>query len=218
MNLLTETYEGTKRDMTRNLRVAVRDRDGNVDTIISPVANPWMTGDMMRLLNALDSTAVTNVRNVSVPQCAYSTVIQVRSWLPDDIGGVAWVAFDNPGQSPRVPVFAGTTDLPESYKIDGQLRYDENAAVWPIRRANKLATIKWGQTREEIEEARTHFIDKGFAEMPYVEQRYNEILKSEGADAARKFLTGYTADFAGAAAQRYRELGNAFWARFARGF
>ncbi len=54
--------------------------------------------------------------------------------------------------------------------------------------------------------------------MPYVEQRYNEILKSEGADAARKFLTGYTADFAGAAAQRYRELGNAFWARFARGF
>ncbi len=143
---------------------------------------------------------------------------QVRSWLPDDIGGVAWVAFDNPGQSPRVPVFAGTTDLPESYKIDGQLRYDENAAVWPIRRANKLATIKWGQTREEIEEARTHFIDKGFAEMPYVEQRYNEILKSEGADAARKFLTGYTADFAGAAAQRYRELGNAFWARFARGF
>lgn len=218
MNLLTETYEGTERDMTRNLRVAVRDRDGNTDTIISPVANPWMTGDMMRLLNALDSTAVTNVRNVSVPQCAYSTVIQVRSWLPDDIGGVAWVAFDNPGQSPRVPVFAGTTDLPESYKIDGQLRYDENAAVWPIRRANKLATIKWGQTRKEIEEARTHFIDKGFAEMPYVEQRYNEILKSDGAEAARKFLTGYTADFAGAAAQRYRELGNAFWARFARGF
>lgn len=218
MALLTETYEGTERDMTRNLRVVNRSRDGKTDTVVSPVANPWMTRDMMNLLNALDSTAVTNVRNVAVPQCAYSTVIQVRSWLPDEVGGVAWVAFDNPAQSPRIPVFAGNTDLPESYKIDGQLRFDENAAVWPFRRANKLATVKWGQTRSEIEDAREHFVDKGFAELPYVEARYQQILNEKGEKAAREFLNGYTADFAGAAAQRYTELGNNFWARFARGF
>ena len=218
MELLTETYEGTDFDMTRNLKVTRKNRDGSIDTITSPVANPWMGRDMMNLLNALDSTAVTNVRNVSVPQCAYSTVIQVRDWLPDAVGGVAWVAFDNPGQSPRVPVFAGTTDLPDSYQVDGQLRFDENAAVWPIRRANKLATVRWGDTRKDFEQARRHFVEKGFNELPYVEQRYAAILAEEGEEAAREFLTGYTSDFAGAAAQRWTELGNRVWSKFGRGF
>lgn len=218
MDLLTETYEGTEYDMTRNLKIAKKNRDGSVDTIVSPVANPWMGRDMMNLLNALDSTAVTNVRNVSVPQCAYSTVIQVRDWLPDAVGGVAWVGLDNPGQSPRVPVFAGVSDLPDSYKVDGQLRFDENAAVWPIRRANKLATVKYGDTRKEMERARRHFVDKGFSELPYVEQRYAAILAEQGEKAAREFLTGYTADFAGAAASKWTELGNRFWSRFARAF
>ena len=173
---------------------------------------------MMQLLNAVKDSTVVNVRNVSVPQCAYSTVIQCREWLPDAVGAVAWVAFDNPGQSPRIPVFAGTTDLPDAFKVDGQLRYDENAAVWSFRRANKLATVRWGDTRREMTDARHHFVDKGFAEMPYVESRYAQILKENGPEAASLFLTGYTSDFAGAAMQRWNELGRRYWTRFARGF
>ena len=103
MELLASTYEGTPFDMTRNLKVARKNRaTGETDTILSPVANPWMGRDMMQLLNAVKDSTVVNVRNVSVPQCAYSTVIQCRGWLPDAVGGVAWVAFDNPGQSPRI--------------------------------------------------------------------------------------------------------------------
>lgn len=219
MGLLASTYEGTPFDMTRNLKVARKNRaTGETDTVVSPVANPWMGRDMMQLLNAVKDSTVVNVRNVSVPQCAYSTVIQCRGWLPDAVGGVAWVAFDNPGQSPRIPVFAGTSDLPDAFKIDGQLRYDENAAVWPFRRANKLATVRWGDTRGEMNDARRHFTDKGLAEMPYVESRYSQLLESEGEEAASRFLTGYTADFAGAAMQRWTELGLRFWSRFARGF
>lgn len=218
MELLTETYDGTPWDKTKNLRVVRRTRDGVSDTITSPAANPWMSGDVAAMLNALDSTAVDNVRTVAVPQCAYSTVIQLRSWLPDAVGGVAWVAFDNPGQSPRIPVFAGVTDLPDAFKVDGQLRYDENAAVWPFRRANKLATLKWGRTRSEMQGARRHFVEKGFAEMPYVETRYKQIEAEQGPEAARTFLTGYTADFAGAAAQRWIELGNRYWSQFGRGY
>lgn len=219
MELLTETYEGTDWDMTRNLKVTRKDaKTGEIDTITSPVANPWMNRDYVNLFNALADSSVVNVRNVSVPQCSYSTVIQLRGWLPDAVGGVAWIAFDNPGQSPRIPVFCGTSDLPDCFKIDGQLRYDENAAVWPFRRANKLATVKWGQTRKEIEDARLHFVDKGFSEMPYVEARYKQLTDSGKEDEAKAFLTGYTADFAGAAMSKWTELGTRFWSRYARGF
>lgn len=218
IELLAETYSGSDLDMTKNLKVPVKNKEGGQDTIVSPIANPWMGGDMIKLLNSIKDSTVVNVRNVSVPQCAYSTVIQLRDWLPDEVGGIAWVSLDNPGQSPRVPIFAGVTELPDSWAIDGQLRYDENAAVWPFRRANKLATVRWGQTCNEMTAARRHFIEKGQMEMPFVEKQYCEILKNDGIDAAKKYLTGYTADFAGATSEKWRELGNRYWARFARGF
>ena len=219
MALLSETYEGTDFDMTRNLKIAVKDKEANrYDSIVSPVANPWMTRDMVAMLNALRPDAVQWRRLVAVPQCSYSTVIQLRDWLPDGVGGVVWLAFDNPGQSPRIPIFSGTKDLPACFKICGQHRYREDAAIWTFRRANKLATVQWGKTKERMKAASTHFIGKGQTEMPFVENRYKEILAKEGEDAANEFLTGYTADFAGAAMLRWKEMGDSFWTQFQRGF
>ena len=128
------------------------------------------------------------------------------------------MAYDNPGQSPRIPIFSGTKDLPACFKICGQHRYREDAAVWAFRRANKLATVQWGKTKERMKAASTHFMEKGQIEMPFVENRYKEILAKEGEDAANDFLTGYTADFAGAAMLRWKEMGDSFWTQFERGF
>ena len=63
-----------------------------------------------------------------------------------------------------------------------------------------------------------HFMEKGQIEMPFVENRYKVILAKEGEDAANDFLTGYTADFAGAAMLRWKEMGDSFWTQFERGF
>ena len=94
--------------MTQNLKVAVKKKDSNeTDTVISPVANPWMTRDMVNMLNGLKPDAVKSYRLVAVPQCSYSTVIQLRDWLPNAVGGVVWMAYDNPGQSPRIPSSVG---------------------------------------------------------------------------------------------------------------
>ena len=82
MALLRETYEGTPLDMTQNLKVTVKDRKtGKVDTIISPKANPWMRGDELNMLNGIKKGVVKSVRNIAVPQCAYSTVIQLLSLI-----------------------------------------------------------------------------------------------------------------------------------------
>lgn len=219
MAMLTETYEGTEKDMTKNLKVAHQEKGKTqVDTIVSPAANPWMTTDMVNMLNGVKPGAVTRYRLVSVPQCSYSTVIQLRGWLPDAVGGVAWVAFDNPGESPRVPIFSGTKDLPACFKICGQHRFREDAAVWTFRRANKLATVRWGVTRKAIESSRDYFFEKGQAEMPYVENRYKALAEQKGEETAIDFLTRYTADFAGATLLRWHEMGDDFWYQFRKGF
>jgi len=212
IGLLRQTYEGTKWDMMRNLKVENKDpKTQKVDTIISPAANPWMLPNEVAMLNAQNKNAVERVRNIAAPQCAYSTVIQLRDWLPDAIGGVAWISLDNPGESPRIPVFCGTMDLPECYKICGNHRYREDTALWRFRKANKLATVKWGNAKESLQKSLKYFDEKGQRELPFVESQYQFILKNKGEKDAKAFLTGYTADFAAAAMLKWEELANKYW-------
>lgn len=219
MALLRSTYEGTQWDMTQHLKVAYKERGSDkVDTIISHSANPWMTMDMVNMLNAIKDSTVVRYRLVSVPQCSYSHVIQLRDWLPDAIGGVAWLSFDNPGQSPRFPIFCGNTKLPESFNICGQHRHREDATVWMYRHTNKLATVRWGLTKELIEDAVMHFEIKGQNELPFIEKKYAEYVEALGENKAKEYLTTYTADFVGATLYRWKEMGNTFWKMFARGF
>ena len=157
------------------------------------------------------------VRTIAVPQCAYSTIIQARKGMPDAIGGVCWMSLDNPGQSPRFPIFAGTTDLPQMLKICGQHRYREDCLLWHLRRTNKLSAVRWGICRKTLEPARDRFLDKGLRELPFVEQTYQQILTDQP-EQATALLNDYTADFVGAVVLRWDELYLSYWRKFWAGF
>ncbi len=149
MALYRETYEGTDFDMTKNVKLArSANRMHPADTIVSPLANPWLTTNMQNTLNTIAPGTVEFRRTVAVAWCAYSHITQLRSWLPDAVGGVCWFSLDNPGQSPRIPVFCGTTALPKAYETCGQKQYVPDCALWQFRRANKLATLAWQTTKE----------------------------------------------------------------------
>ncbi|MBR4735259.1 MAG: C69 family dipeptidase, partial [Bacteroidales bacterium] len=151
MALYRETYEGTSFDMTRNVRMArPATSEHPADTIVSPIANPWLTTAMRNTLNTLAPGTVEFRRTIAVAWCAYSHVTQLRNWLPDQVGGICWLSLDNPGQSPRIPVFSGTTKLPEAYETCGQLQYVPDCALWQFRRANKLATLAWQRTKDDF--------------------------------------------------------------------
>lgn len=219
MKLYRETYAGTEFDMTKNLMV----KDRRSDKIIkSPVASPWMSYDMNTLLNTLKPGVIERYRTIAIAACAYSHIIQCRDWLPDPVGGICWFAFDNPGQSPRTPIFAGATELPPSFEICAQHRFRTDSACWAFRRANRLATVRWGAAGNTIQEAIKEFEEKAFADLPYIEKRALEIYKSQSSEEdngkLKQYLTKYTNDFVRAAMHKYWELGDKFWAMFARGF
>ena len=149
MALYRETYEGTDFDMTKHVKMArAANRQHPADTIVSPLANPWLTTNMQNTLNTIAPGTVEFRRTVAVAWCAYSHITQLRSWLPDEVGGICWLSLDNPGQSPRIPVFSGTTALPKAYETCGQKQYVPDCALWQFRRANKLATLSWQTTKE----------------------------------------------------------------------
>lgn len=209
-----QTYEGTDLDVTKNLMVKTRRGE---DLVLSPVASPWMNSDLVTLLNTLKEDTVKRQRQIAIMRCAYSEVLQCRDWLPDEVGGIAWFSFDNPGLSPRIPIFAGVTELLPSFEICGQKKFRTDSASWYFRRANRLATVRWGATRDIIAKAVQEFEDRAFAELPGLEKKALELYK-DNPEELKKYLTQYTNDFARAAMQKYWELGDLFWTMFTRGF
>ena len=206
MALYRETYEGTDFDMTRNIRMArPAGKDHPADTIVSPLANPWLTTALRNTLNTLSPGTVEFRRTVAVAWCAYSHVTQLRNWLPDAVGGVCWLSLDNPGQSPRVPVFSGTTALPKAYETCGQRQYVPDCALWQFRRANKLATLAWQATKEGFNK-----------EVLTMETLALEGLPRGGASPA--VLNAYTEYIYQEAVRRWNALEQRYWLMFGLGF
>ncbi|MBO6170152.1 MAG: C69 family dipeptidase [Bacteroidales bacterium] len=206
MALYRETYEGTDFDMTKGVKLArTANKKHPADTIVSPVANPWLTTTMRNTLNTIAPGTVEFRRTVAVAWCAYSHVTQLRSWLPDSIGGVCWISVDNPGQSPRIPVFSGTTSLPQNFEICGQKQYVPDCYLWQFRRANKLATLAWQLTKE------------GFNQ---------EILRLEGLafeglpadDLPSAALNAYTEYIYHESVRTWKALEDKYWLQFGMGF
>ena len=223
--LLGSYYEGTPLDLSARHKIPNpkrKDKQGNIienepDSIVSPVANPWITNEQLAMFYAMGDSAMKWTRTVSVPWCSYSTVIQLRSWLPDEVGGVAWVAFDNPGQSPRFPIFCGNTDLPSSMKVCGHAAERDDAVLWQFRKANRLASLRWGVFRKTLEPARDHFLEKGIRELPMIEKAWQDLNASDK-DKAAQLLNNHTADCLGAAAYRWQQLAHDFWLQTWKGF
>ena len=218
MKLLGSYYEGSEKNLSgRHLipNPKRKDKQGKLvenepDSIVSPYSNPWMRPDEINMYYAMGDSTMKNIRTVSVPWCAYSTLIQLRSWLPNEVGGVAWVALDNPGESPRFPIFAGNTELPQLLQVCGQHSDRDDAALWHYRKANRLATVRWGTYRKTLEPMRDYFTKKGQRELPFVESTWQQ-LNSSDPKAAQEMLNGYVADFFGATIMRWDELARKLW-------
>jgi dipeptidase len=226
LKLYRETYDGTKFEMIRNLTVEVKKKDENgeeyTETVISPSVHPWMDSDKRNLINSLKEDALVRDRPISVQYCAYSFVVQLRDWLPDEIGGRLLFGIDVPRLSPRIPIYSGTMDMPKSYKIDNQDHFSRDAAGWAYRRANRLAMVKWGQGKEIVEPVVAEFEDKIFDESEYVETRAKELYAIDQENAkngnptqlCKEFLTEYSSNFARAAEDRWWDLGDEMWVKF----
>ncbi len=93
MALYRETYEGTDFDMTRNIKLArPATKKHPADTVVSPVANPWLTTTLRNTLNTIAPGTVASRSAVRSSMCR--TVICGSSAAP-----TSWPP--SPGKPPK---------------------------------------------------------------------------------------------------------------------
>ncbi|MDR2824555.1 MAG: C69 family dipeptidase [Prevotellaceae bacterium] len=212
------TYESTEYDMTKNLLTTRQKPDSEeTETVKSNYANPWFSREMIASINTIKDSTVVRVRNIAVPQCAYAHVIQIRNGVPDEIACVAYFANDNPAQSPRLPVYAAILQTPEPFQISGHKYFTAESAAWIYRQANKLATIRWQESRKKLEAQLVHFEDKLFDEQGKIDHEAIKILNEQGRQAFQEYLATYLRDFSAETLATWSKLRDEFWYSFIRG-
>jgi dipeptidase len=158
VSIFKDYYEGTPYDMTR--LITTTNEEGKA--IVSPMANPFMPYDQLETQNVqggwYDVNAKTGdirflgERTIARWYTMYATILQCRNWLPDEIGGVAWIAMDNVATSIYIPVYCSVTDLPERYKTDGRRTgFSSGSAWWVFNRLGTLAAQRWGDMRSDVD-------------------------------------------------------------------
>jgi len=83
-------------------------------------------------------------RPINVNTCMESHILQLRSWLPNEIGGVHWLAMGVPDTSVYVPFYSGITDTPQAYKL-GTDTYDKESAYWSFRSVSAMTNVDFAK-------------------------------------------------------------------------
>jgi dipeptidase len=188
-------FEDTIYDMTWDPAWMVPAGGGRFEK--SPMASPYISADMEKVLRVRHHRTIAGQ--------GYGMVAQLRSWLPDPVGGVYWVYVDNPKVGPYVPIYAGVSDVSPLYKTYDFRAYSEDSARWVYDFVEKLALLRWQPALKDVEAARAPLEDTFFADQAAVEAQAAALLKTDPA-AAVKFLTDLTVTRMEKLVGLYREL------------
>ena len=177
------TYEGTIYDMTSGPEWLVPNGEGGYEK--SVLATPFPSSDLRKLLK------ITYRRPVARHRGHYGMVLQLRGWLPDEIGAVYWVYLDNPYFSPYVPIYGGNLTIDKSYNIYDPEKYNEESARWAIDFVDNMANLKFQEIAKDVQEIRTPFETEIFENQKTVETKALELYK-ESPEKAQEYLTNYS--------------------------
>ncbi|MEZ5081908.1 MAG: C69 family dipeptidase [Bacteroidales bacterium] len=214
-------YEGTPYDMTR----LITDTDEEGKTQISPLANPFLPYDQLNIQNVNGGWYSVNKesgeirflgeRTIARWYTMYATIIQCRDWLPDEIGGLVWLAMDNVATSIYVPVYCSVTDLPEPYKTPGRPNgYTTKSAWWAFNRLGTLTAQRWGDMRKDVNEVFNPWQKELFDNQKAFEAKILEMYTAENPGETRQHLTKYTFEWGNKVVSKAWELGDYLWTKY----
>lgn len=175
-----------------------------------------------RLTNSftVDSVDYFCERPISTQQTAWSFVAQLRSYLPDPIGGVFWFATDDANMSVYTPVYCATDRVPECYtETEGAAdrnTFSFNSSFWVF---NWVANQVYPWYDQKINDVRVtqQMLEKTFLQSQVGVEQVAQQLYAENPKEAIAYLTRYTAQTAQTALETWRKLGEYLIVKYADG-
>ena len=176
-NAMRDHYEGTPMDITQDLG-----------------AGPWsMPYRPSPLSFKVDNKTYFNERPISTQQTAFTFVSQMRSELPNAIGGVLWFGTDDANMAVFTPVYCCTNVVPECYKREmaDAVTFSEKSAFWLFNMLSNMVYPRYSALIGDLKKVQQGCEDAFAQNQAAVEAKAMELY-NDNPPKAVAMLTKYT--------------------------
>ena len=133
-SLVRDHYEGTELDMTKGL-----------------TAGPFGNPNRVRPLDwVVDSVNYSFERPISTFNTAFSYVAQLRNYLPNEIGGIAWFGVDDTYTTCYFPIYCCVTEISNPFATGDINHYSRESAWWAFNLVANYANIRYNEIITDI--------------------------------------------------------------------
>lgn len=149
-----------------------------------------------------------NERVTVTQQTGFSFIAQMRSWMPDPIGGIFWFGVDDAGSTVYMPFYCGIMKVPQCVAEGNgdMLTYSETAAFWVFNRVAQFTYLFYNRVMPDLTKVQAELENRFAAEIPEIDRAAMELWKTDQRSAKEK-ITKYSATTAQNTVDRWRTLG-----------
>ncbi len=188
-DLMRDQYEGTELDMTKGA-----------------AAGPF--GTKLRhspLSFELDGKTYWHERPTATQQTGFSFVAQMRSFVPEHVGGILWFGVDDAATNLYVPMYARMNAVPHCFSIDNGslLEYSATSAFWVYNWVANYAYSKSSMMYPDIQKVQAKWEDYFNSMVKVVDAHVLPMNECE----AQQFMTQFSCSQAEESTDAWRKLG-----------
>ena len=204
LKVMMDHYEGTPYDLYNNNKDEYKPASGTLEGFSASVKGKPKSDLYMNEKRQYQLAPVWGEERIIGTTRAVTTYCaQLRSWMPNPIGGVLWAGLAEAATSAHIPWYCGMTRTPEPYTIGSQKEgsyapspfrgsiYDEESASWNFRLVSNLVNLFYSATRDEVIPVWREWENKLYKLQPAVEKTAVELYKEDKSSAV-EFITDYT--------------------------
>ncbi len=192
-NDMRDHYEGTPLDITNDLGAGA-------------YSMPYRPSP---LSFKVDGQEYFNERPISTQQAGFCFVGQMRSDLPDAIGGVVWWTNDEANMTAFTPIYCSATEVPQCYqRIVGkqdEVTFSWKSAFWLCNTVSNMVYPYYSKMIPDLRAAQSELENRYRTEQAAVEAEAKALYASDP-KAAVSILTIYSQKSADGMMNRWNEL------------
>ena len=175
---MRDHFEGTPLDMTADM-----------------TAGPW--GMPIRPLpmhfRTSDSIDLYRERPIATQQSGFTMTCQMRSWLPDDVGGVTWFNCDDANMVAYVPLYCCITQVPDCFRPENNPRteFSFESAFWMNNWVANMVYPRYSMMIGDLRAAQRELEEYFFADQDNVLLAIENMTHADRCDYLNKKSIAY---------------------------
>lgn len=191
-DMMRDHYEGTELDWSNDIGAG-------------PFKSPYRWAP---LTWECDSVQYCNERPIATQQSGFVFTSQMRSWLPNPIGGVLWFGTDDAAQTVFTPMYCSITKIPECYREgNGDLyTFSWTSSFWIQNWVSNMVYNKYSYMHADLEKVQKELEQRFFSQQAGIDKEALDLYKNSP-EKAVQFLTKYSDDQAQYAFDKWKKLG-----------